>query len=190
MRCLNCGNLSFFALCKLCEESIVLKPKIRDLGDFKVYSFYTFSEMDSLMYAKYKVVGSKIYRILAKKAADYLRDSLKSPLNAYGIGIDDKVQKNGYAHNGIFLYALKKVGIKPIFGALHAKNNVSYAGKNLEFREKNPRNFALQIQCKNKEIFLVDDIITTGLTLKEAKKYLEQFGNKILGAFVLCDAKD
>ena len=190
MRCLICGNFSLFALCEFCKNAITIQPKVREIGDLKVYSFYSYDEICDLLHAKYKVVGSKIYKILAKKAVDYLNNSLKEPLSAYGIGIDDKVQKSGYAHNGIFLHALKKVGIKPIFGALYAKNNVSYAGKNLEFREKNPRNFALQTQCKNKEIFLVDDIITTGLTLREAKEFLERFDNKILGAFVLSDARD
>ena len=40
----------------------------------------------------------------------------------------------------------------------------------------------------NIEIILVDDIITTGLTLQEAKRSIEEAGGRVLMAFVLSDA--
>lgn len=189
MRCLFCGDWAFSILCKDCLQTIKITPRYRELGDFKVYSFFTFSEIEYLLYAKYQVIGSKIYRILAKKASQYLKNSLEIPLKTYAIGIDDKISAQGYAHNAILLHHLKEAGLKPLYQTLYARNRVSYAGKSLRFRQDNPRKFYLKREVCGKEVVLVDDIITTGLTLKEAKEFLESKGAKVLSAFVLADAK-
>ena len=88
----------------------------------------------------------------------------------------------------IFLKHLKKIGIKPLFHTLIASNEVSYAGRDLKFRQDNPRDFVLYRNLRGKEIILVDDIITTGLTLQEAKRSIEEAGGRVLMAFVLSDA--
>ncbi|WP_104722386.1 phosphoribosyltransferase family protein [Helicobacter mesocricetorum] len=189
MRCLLCGKWCFGVFCSLCCDGINISPKLRQLpSDFRVYSFYEYSHIQYLLQAKYHLIGHRIYEILCYKAIVYLQDSLKIPLNAYGIGIDDKVGFRGYAHNAIFLKHLKKLGIKPLFHTLLARNNVSYAGKDLKFRQNNPRNFILQRNVEGKEIILIDDIITTGLTLQEAKRSIEYAGGKVLMALVLSDA--
>lgn len=191
MRCLVCGNFTLKTLCKICNTSLTITPRTREFDGFKVYSFFDFSGIQTLLYAKYSIIGSKIYHILAKKAVQYLKDS-NVFYDAYAIGIDDKISKQGYAHNAIFLHHLKKVGIHPLYYTLLARNSVSYAGKSLEFREKNPRNFILQRSLKGLEkrpVVLIDDIITTGATLKEAKRFLDTNGITIAHAFVLADAK-
>ncbi|WP_236096457.1 ComF family protein [Helicobacter sp. MIT 11-5569] len=169
-------------------ELIPLEPTCRDLQGFKVYGFFEYGSVDMLLHAKYSVVGSKIYASLAQLALKVLKTQLKVPYNAYSVGIDDKISKQGYAHNAIFLRALKQVGLHPMYKTLHASNSVSYAGKDLEFRKRNPRNFILKRAVKDKQIVLVDDIITSGLTLLEAKECLEANGAKVLHAFVLADA--
>ncbi len=88
------------------------------------------------------------------------------------------------------LYHLKQAGLTPLYQTLYAKNPVSYAGKSLKFRQENPRNFCLKRKVRGKEIVLVDDIVTTGLTLMEAKECLESNGGKVLNAFVLADARN
>lgn len=140
------------------------------------------------MQAKYHLIGHKIYEVLSHRAIAYLQDSLKIPLNVYGVGIDDKISPRGYAHNAIFLKHLKKLQIKPLFHTLLASNEVSYAGRDLKFRQDNPRNFILCRDVRDKEIILIDDIITTGLTLQEAKRSIEEAGGRVLMAFVLSDA--
>ncbi|MDE5603761.1 MAG: ComF family protein [Helicobacter sp.] len=189
MRCLLCGKWCFTFLCSACYDGINISPKVRQLPfNFRVYSFYEYSHIQYLLTAKYHFIGYKIYKILSYKAVAYLQDSLKMPLNTYGVGIDDKIGLRGYAHNAIFLKHLKRVGIKPLFHTLLASNNVSYAGKDLKFRQDNPRNFVLHRNVKGKEVILIDDIITTGLTLQEAKKSIEDAGGRVLMAFVLSDA--
>lgn len=189
MRCLLCGKWCFTFLCSICKDRANISPKLRQLpAGFKVYSFYEYSHIQYLLEAKYHFIGHKIYEILCHKAVAYLKDSLKIPLHTYGVGIDDKIGSRGYAHNAIFLKHLKSIGVKPLFHTLLASNDVSYAGKDLKFRQDNPRNFILRRNVENKEIILIDDIVTTGLTLQEAKRSLEDCGGKVLMAFVLSDA--
>ena len=65
---------------------------------------------------------------------------------------------------------------------------VKYAGKDLEFRQKNPRRFQ-STNISNKMTILCDDLITTGATIKEAKKALEKKNNQVLFSLTLADAK-
>lgn len=189
MRCLICGNFTFKTLCNPCFEAIAIQPRVRILDNLKVYSFYDYQEIQFLLHAKYQIIGSKIYHLLAKKAYLFLKQTLQSPLKAHGIGIDDKISKKGYAHNAIFLKHFKKLGITPLYHTLLAQNSVSYAGKDLKFRQNNPRNFYLTQNIAHKNIILFDDLITTGLTLKEAQNLLANKGANVLMAFVLSDAK-
>lgn len=189
MRCLLCGKWCFSFLCSICRDRINISPKMRQLPfNFRVYSFYEYSHMQYLLQAKYHLIGHRIYEVLSHRAVAYLQDSLKVPFNAYGVGVDDKIGLKGYAHNAIFLKYLKKIGIKPLFHTLIASNEVSYAGRDLKFRQDNPRDFVLYRNLRGKEIILVDDIITTGLTLQEAKRSIEEAGGRVLMAFVLSDA--
>ncbi|MDD6056161.1 MAG: phosphoribosyltransferase family protein [Helicobacter sp.] len=157
----------------------------------KIYSFFDYDNIASLLHAKYEIFGSVVYKFLTKRAAEYLKNRVES-CNIFSIGIDDKVSIRGYAHNAIFLKALEKVGFKPIYNFLQAQSPIKYAGKNLAFREKNPRKFILKKRIPSGLLeggaVLVDDIVTTGTTLKEAKKFLEAQEIKVHYAFVLSDA--
>jgi len=96
---------------------------------------------------------------------------------------------NGYSHTAILANELRAKNLKPIFHALHATSNVSYSGKELKFRQNNPRNFKI-LKKITTPVILVDDIVTTGTTILEAKKKLEDDGVKVLFALVLADAKN
>jgi len=119
-----------------------------------------------------------------KKFADTF--SLQKPI--YSLGIDDNV-KNGYAHTAILNKALKSNTIKPVFAKLRATNHVNYSGKTLAFREANPRKFQYFFK-EEIETILVDDIITTGVTLKEADILLKKHKVNVLFALTLADARD
>ena len=74
------------------------------------------------------------------------------------------------------------------YNCLKATNIVKYAGKDLEFRQKNPRKFKLT-NITNQMTILCDDLITTGATIKQAKKALEKKNNEVLFSLTLADAK-
>lgn len=189
MRCALCRGLSLKIVCKACLSFLQVSPNCRTLGDFKVYTFFPYEEISMLLHAKYSKIGDKVYTLLAQLVLEYLQAKNQRFHNLYTIGIDDRVSAQGYAHNAILLHAFKKVGLIPMYGTLYARNPVSYAGKNLEFRKKNPRNFTLKCDVKKKQIVLIDDIVTTGLTLLEAKEYLESKEARVLYAFALADAR-
>lgn len=185
MKCLLCGNWNFKAiLCSCCVPKLSLGVRLVD--EISVYSFYAFSEIEFLMHYKYLPIGSRIFALLSQRASQYFLRHIHFNNEAFGIGIDDCIDR-GYSHTGVMLRAFKSSGIKPIYGALKAKNPVSYAGKSLQFRLSNPKSF--QTKLRGRRIILFDDVITTGTTLKEAKQCLQSQENEILFALTLCDAR-
>lgn len=186
MRCLVCRKWSFRIICKTCqEEFLILKPKIRLVGDIKVYSFYSYEDIAFLLNTKYYAIGSRVFNILAKKASVYFSQNLSDSLSeVYGVGIDDNPKK-GYSHTGILLKNFSS-SIKPIYGELNARNKIQYAGKSLAFRQNNPKNFSFKV--KNRNLVIFDDIITTGTSILEAKNVIEKNNNRVLFALVLSDA--
>ncbi len=188
--CLLCGRLSFSLICKECRERF-LKPNItkRVLSSgLEVYSFYKYSHIENLILTKHKGVGYFVYNILANESFKLFADSFKYDQKVYAIPIDDNV-KSGYSHTAILNKQLKSRYIKPMFSKLRARNRVNYSGKNLLFRQNNPRHFKYSFKS-DIEVILVDDIITTGTTLKEAEETLQKHHTKSLFALTLCDARD
>ena len=187
MKCLSCGKWGLRVICKKCLSLITLKPTLRLVGDLRVYSFFAYSEIEALLHYKYSPVGSRVYGVLCRIAREYFAPTF-SLQEAYGVGIDDSVRR-GYSHNGIFLHEFRKCKIKPIYGELLAQSEVSYAGKSLEYRQTHPKDFTTRLRGR-KNLILFDDIITTGLSLSEAKKVLESGGNEVLFALTLCNARE
>ena len=58
----------------------------------------------------------------------------------------------------------------------------------MEFRQKNPRKFKVT-NISNQLTILCDDLITTGATIREAKKALEKKNNQVIFSLTLADAK-
>ena len=81
--------------------------------------------------------------------------------------------------------------LRPSYGTLIASNPISYAGKSLEFRQNNPRNFVYKpkIHKPDMGVILFDDIITSGLTLTQAYECLNAHNVRVLFAITLADAK-
>ena len=103
------------------------------------------------------------------------------------IGLDDHTS-SGYAHTAILNRALKSALITPLYGKLRATQHHKYAGKSVEERLMNPRQFKYQ-PFDEKEVILVDDIVTTGTTLTEAAEMLHAQGKKVILCLTLTDAQ-
>ena len=187
MRCLACLNLSWQIICQKCQSEL-LRPSMRRrrIGAMDVYSFYNYGEIEKLLLSKYSFIGSAVLRILARNSLAYFAKEFKQ--KAAVIGIDDRLNSYGYAHTAILAHALKSSYLHPRFFKLLAQNRVRYAGKSLAFRKKNPRNFRYLGSAE--DIIIVDDIVTTGTTLQEAKECCQRAGANVLFALVLADAKD
>ena len=71
----------------------------------------------------------------------------------------------------ILAKALASETISPRYGVLRATTQEHYSGKSLSYRESHPRHFTCK-PFKEEFVIVVDDIITTGITLLEATEVL------------------
>jgi competence protein ComFC len=188
MKCLLCESLSLTHICKNCQ-SIYLKPQIykrKLFNGIEVISFYRYDDIKDLIFTKHTDLGYYIFSILAQNSFKKFASEFNFTHQLTSIAIDDNV-KNGYSHTAILNNSLKSPYIKPLHSKLRSNNDITYSGKTKEFRLKNPRDFQIK-KFKQKEIILVDDIITTGSTLTQAIDVLKKEQKEVLFCLTLCDA--
>ena len=190
MRCFSCHALSSRAICRRCKEQL-LKPEIttRKIGTLDVYSFYGYTSLEKLLLTKHTPIGYRIYKELAKMTfMPFIEHFVASdPRNIFVIGVDESI-KRGYSHVALLTHAMRTKGTKVLHGALRARNKVNYSGKSLEYRLENPRDF-FYTGKGDIEAILVDDILTTGTTIGEARAVLEKSGVNVLFALTLADVR-
>lgn len=177
-------------ICTQCKERL-LRTTIgtRTAGTLDVISFYKYAALESLLLTKHKPEGYRIYKALANMTMKpFIQEFVENDNGkVYIVGVDEYV-KNGYAHVALLTQAMKTRYSIPLHGTLIARNRVSYAGKDLQFRLDNPRDFIYKGKSAI-DVILVDDIITTGITLQEAQKALQQSGVNVLFALTLADVE-
>ena len=178
--CLTCSNLSFSIICKNCQKTL-LTPSIKKRDD--IVSFYQYEEIERLLKYKYHPFGSRVFEVLAKNSFKKFAEVYKEKV--YSLSIDDN-PKRGYSHTAILNHSLKSKYITPLYKKLLAQNDITYAGKDLEFRLNNPRDFRYT-GIENIDVILVDDIVTTGTTIQEAKEVLKKHNVNVLFCLVLVD---
>ena len=66
---------------------------------------------------------------------------------------------------------------------------MNYSGKPLQYRLEHPRDFVYSGK-KDVNVILVDDIVTTGITLQEAQKVLMAHHVNVLFALTLADVEE
>lgn len=190
LRCYSCSNISFNILCKSCKEGL-FKPQIQTqkVGTMDVISFYRYASIGSLLHSKHKPQGHRIYTSLAVMTLKpFMQEFVENnDGEVYIVGVDEHV-KSGYAHVSLLLKAMEMPTVIPQYASLLAKNRVNYSGKSLEFRLKNPRDFVYTGK-EDVHAILVDDIMTTGITLQEAQKVLMEHGVNVLFALTLADVE-
>jgi competence protein ComFC len=145
--------------------------------------------IEPFVLTKHTPVGHRIYRYFAQR---YVAPFLIRYAEASGapftlIGVDEHV-RHGYAHTALLSHAARHRNIRIAHGRLLARNRVHYAGKTLRYRLEHPRDFRYR-GSGNIDAVLIDDIVTTGITLQEAQAQLQQVGINILFALTLADAR-
>jgi len=183
-----CEDWSFSHLCKSCQNEH-LTPSLytrKILGTIPVYSFYKYNEIEALLHTKHTDLGYYIYTILAKNAMKKFSSNFEFESRVAALGIDDH-SRNGYSHTALLARQLKSEVIKPYYGKLRAQNRESYSGKNYQYRLLHPRRFKVKT-FEEREVILVDDIMTTGLTLTQAAEALHAEGKEVIFCLTLADA--
>ncbi|WP_139471132.1 ComF family protein [Campylobacter armoricus] len=189
MRCFNCQGFSFASLCSACkDEFLEYSLGIRKFdNDFKVYYFYQYEQIKHLIYYKHKFQGYFVLNALAKLSFAKFKDFFNPYYKINAIALDDNTH-NGYSHTAILTHHLRTKFIKPMYHTLQATSKVRYSGKSLQFRKDNKRLYKL-LRYPKYPVILVDDIVTTGSSLLEAKELLEKNNIEVLFALVLANAK-
>lgn len=191
MRCFSCSKLSLDILCKTCVEQLFVPAmSTRKIGTLDVISFFKYSNLETLLHSKHKPEGYRIYKALAKMTMKpFIEEFVESDnREVYIVGIDEYV-KSGYAHVALLTRAMRTKHSIPQHSSLMAKNRVNYSGKSLQFRLDHPRDF-IYTGKSDIDVILIDDIITTGITLQEAQKVLMQHGVNVLFALTLADVEE
>jgi len=160
------------------------------VGSLEVISFYRYSSIEPLLLHKHKPEGYRIFRYLSKiTMRPFIQRFVEEDQKPiYIIGIDEKI-KNGYSHIACLTHYMQTDYSKVLHSSLLAQNSVTYAGKSLQYRIKNPRDFTYS-DISDIDVVLVDDIITTGITIQEAERVLKKSGVNVLFALTVADARE
>ncbi|RRS30275.1 MAG: phosphoribosyltransferase [Epsilonproteobacteria bacterium (ex Lamellibrachia satsuma)] len=191
MRCFSCSKLSLDIICKTCKEQLFVPTvSTRKVGTLDVVSFYKYSNLESLLHTKHKPEGYRIYKALAKMTfKPFIEEFVEADeRDVYIVGVDEYV-KSGYAHVALLTRAMKTKHSIPQHSSLMARNRVNYSGRSLQYRLENPRDFVYTGR-KHVDAILVDDIITTGITLQQAQKVLLEHDVNVLFALTLADVEE
>jgi len=190
MRCQSCHALSWDVICEHCKKTL-LTPTVtkRNAGALEVISLFKYSTIEPFLLTKHTAAGYRIYRYFSKTFfRPFLAEfagHLDEPVTL--IGIDEQVT-HGYSHTAVLSHDAAQERIRPAYATLLAHNPVSYAGKPLQYRLDHPRDFRYTGQ-PGLEVILIDDIITTGITLQQAQQVLMQHDVEVLFALTLADAR-
>jgi len=175
--CVICGKYSFDVICDTCKT--LIKPEFRKKND--IISFYDYEEIEKLIKYKYYKFGHRVLKILAEESFFKFFSLYPDKLNI--IPIDDNPAK-GFSHTAVLANAIK--GHNILYSTLHSQNKVHYAGKDLEFRLNNPKDFKYT-GAENIDVVLIDDVLTTGSTINEAKEVLKKYNVNVLFSVVLAN---
>ena len=191
MRCLSCHRFSWKVICDECSDRLLISsPSKRRVANLEVVSLFKYKNIEQFLLTKHTPIGYRVYKYLSKR---FVRPFIYSYMDATQegvrvIAIDESVS-SGYSHTALLAHYAKNTYIKVCHAKLLAKNRVNYAGKSLHFRLNNPRDFRYTGE-KNIDVILIDDIITTGVTLQEAQIELRKHGVNVLFALTIADARD
>jgi competence protein ComFC len=190
MRCMMCERFSLSHICSSCQESLLTPSlhKRKIMGSIPVYSFFPYNNIEPLLLTKHTDVGYYIYTILAKRSLGAFAREWQYENRVASLAIDDHAT-SGYSHTAVLNRTLKSPNITPYYGKLRATKQYKYAGKSVEERLMNPRQFRYKPFEEN-EVILVDDIVTTGTTLSEASEVLHSQGKKVILCLTLTDAEN
>jgi len=189
MRCLSCHKFTLKTFCTVCQKKL-LQPSIskREIGRLDVYSFFKYQNIEDLLLTKHTSQGFIVYKALAEMTfKPFIKRFLQEDDRlVYVVGVDESV-KSGYSHVALLTHEMRAKNAKILHSKLLSTNQVNYAGKSLDYRLQNPREFRYSGK-RDIDVILVDDIITTGTTLNEAKYVLERAGVNLLFSLTLADA--
>lgn len=171
------------AICQECEGKF---ERYRHEGNEEVDSLYYYNEAMQDYLHRYKFMRDVL---LAKVFAGEIHRHLKNrkelivPIPMH----PEKWKERTFSH----VDELLRQARIPFVHVLEKTTTEAQAGKSREERMKTPQLFVLRedAQVEGKDLLLVDDIYTTGTTIRHATQVLMEGGAKSVKAFTLIRAK-
>lgn len=173
------GNDYPDTICSDCESEF---EPVTESDPYETISLYQYNDKMKDYLHRYKfmhdVVLAKVFRNQIRKHLSKRRETIV-PIPIHPV----KLKERTFAH----VDELLKAAELPFKQYLEKISTETQGEKSREGRLNTPQLFKLKqnLSVKNKEILLVDDIITTGTTIQHAKNLLLQEGAKSVKAFTL-----
>ena len=156
----------------------------------EVVSLFKYKNIEQFLLTKHTPIGYRVYKSFGQHfMAPFLDNFTKGIDEDTGVIAIDEHVRSGYSHTALLSHFVQNSRTRVQHSKLIARNRVNYAGKSLQYRLDNPRGF-IYSGCCDTQVILVDDIITTGVTLQEAQIELMRHGVDVLFALTLADARD
>ncbi|KGR80621.1 ComF family protein [Ureibacillus manganicus] len=174
------GNEYPKTICAECENEF--EPVLKTENSADVISLFKYNDKMQDYLHRYKfmhdVVLAKVFRNQLRKHLSK-RQEIIVPIPIHEL----KLKERTFAHIDELLIAANI----PFKHFLEKLTIETQAQKSREERINTPQLFKLKqnVSVKNKDIILVDDIITTGTTIKHAQNLLLQKGGRSVKAFTL-----
>ena len=164
-------------ICNSCLKSLDPKLQKFKINDIEGLSLYNYNETLKKLIFLYK--GNKDYElkdVFLSYYVTFLRYKFKGYEIIYVPSFKDKVIERGFDHVRSMYECLN---LKENSKVIKLKNE-KQSSKNYKERQKTDGLFKLENPelIKNKKILIVDDICTTGATLKEISKLIKNYHPK------------
>jgi len=197
--CLGCLKKDT-VLCDKCLSKIPLTNERVDKNIFSVFEYRNAvirKMIWSLKYRGHKILATKLAQILHDKILEELSDlqtfdNFMKPLLIPIPLSKERLKERGFNQASIIIEQLQSINniFSPAFGVLiKIKDTPNQASlKNKKERKENIKNcFEVKFpeKIKGRNIILIDDVTTTGATIKEARKVLSKAGAKKVIAFTV-----
>lgn len=187
--CCGC-NKPGSVLCQTCLTSLVGSPRRVHRNNFEGWAFCEFDDLVSRTLHSFKEGGqTRVAAILAAKMGpllDQFHDGSGDPRGLILVSVPSRSQsfvKRGFVPARVLTQQLARRGRFRSVAALKFSRLVEdQAGLGLVARQTNLVNsMTAKFSMTGFRVLIIDDIVTTGATLLEAKRALELAGAEVVG---------
>lgn len=186
--CLICGLPLDGDSSTTCAECIKDRPAFRSAISFGLYKGTLKKAVSLLKYHKMKRLSKPLAEMLLRMEIPHVDAVLPVPLYR------EKLRQREFNQSALIAkYTAKGIGRILVTDCLiKAKETMPQVGLNSVKRRRNVRNaFVTQSsKIEGKDILLIDDVITTGATIRECSRVLKKAGAGNIYVMALARAKD
>ncbi|MBR0461883.1 MAG: hypothetical protein IJJ00_04105 [Erysipelotrichaceae bacterium] len=156
-------------LCLDCRRQLNMKRRSFRLDGMKIEYFYDYDSLFKTLLLQYKECYDEALKVIFLYRIDvYIRSRYLGYRVIYVPSSKDKLDKRGFDHlKEIFAY----LGFKEIKG-LKTRQDLIQEGKNYSERQKMIGNYCYEGDHV-KKVLIIDDVCTSGASLKAVKKAME-----------------